>query len=249
MEMLVVISIITMLISFTLPSLSKSKERGRMAKELSAARQLAVAYDGFGIDRNGRLMAGYADEPGARGPGIPVNWPVNARYPWRLAQYLGFAVQGAILVNEQEALMKDSHTDSGAYMISVNPSLGMNMYNVGGDLTVSLPKVYVTQAEQVVQPSKLIVFGSARYNIGGQTPGFFRIESPRYSPNNPAGWTATYSESDSAHLFGFVHPRWDRQAVFSHMDTHAELLNTTEMRDMTRWNNEAAKKKDPNWRP
>ena len=41
----------------------------------------------------------------------------------------------------------------------------------------------------------------------------------------------------------------DRQAVFAHMDTHAELLNIEQMRDMTRWNNEAARKNDPDWHP
>lgn len=54
-EMLVVISIITMLMSFLLPSLSRAKESARMAKCGVQLRQLAIAADAFSVNNNGEL--------------------------------------------------------------------------------------------------------------------------------------------------------------------------------------------------
>lgn len=248
-ELMVVISVIAILIALLLPAMGRSRRQAMMAKELSAARQLAIAYDGFTVDRGGRLIPGYASEPATDVAGHPLGWPLNARYPWRLVRYIEHRLQGAILVNEQEKLMADTTSASGAYAISVYPSFGLNMYFLGGDLINPVPPVHATQVDKIARPSRMIVFGSARYNIGQTEFGFFRIESPRYSPNNPGGWAAAYRETDSAHLYGFVHPRWNGNAIFSHLDGHAETLDTVAMRDMTRWANQAAIMGDPDWKP
>ncbi|MEX2213896.1 MAG: prepilin-type N-terminal cleavage/methylation domain-containing protein [Phycisphaeraceae bacterium] len=248
-ELLVVVSIIALLIGILLPSLGKAREQARMVKEMSAARQLAVAYIGFATECNGRLMPGYANEPATDGQSNAVTWPANGRYPWRLARYTNFQISGSILVNKQEALLEGAGTPVGDYTISVFPSFGMNMYFLGGDRITGFPKQYIERIEQSIRPSKLIVFGTARYNIGEQQEGFFRIEAPLYSPNTSIPWAAQYKETDTAARFGYVHPRWSGNAIFSHLDGHAQLLDTTEMRDMTRWSNQAAVANNPNWTP
>ena len=248
-ELLVVVSIIALLIGILLPSLGKARDRARMVKELSAARQLGMAYDGFANERGGRLLPGYANEPASDGQGNPLGWPVNGRYPWRLARYTDFQISGAILVNRQEALLDAAGTPSGDYTISVFPSFGLNMYLLGGDLITGYPKQYIDRLEQSLRPSRQIVFGTARYNIGDAQEGFFRIESPRYSPVSAGGWTDLYREADSANKYGFVHPRWEGKAIFTHLDAHAELLDTVQMRDMTRWAAQAQRANDPDWSP
>ena len=246
-EMLAVVAIMAIMLAILLPSFSKARYHARHIKELSAAKQVGIGFIRYSVERLGRIIPGYAQEPARDTSGNAVNWPVSGRYPWRLAQYMDHHLEGGILVNEQEYLLKDPAAN--AYAISLSPTLGMNMYHVGGDLISGLPKFWIEKRHEAHSPSRMITFASARSNIGIVSHGFFRIEAPSFSFNSPAGWLPQFKESDSAHLFGFVHPRWDGRAVVSHMDAHADSLNTTELRDMTRWSNDAAKAGSPNWKP
>lgn len=55
-ELLVVISLIVLLISMTLPSLQQAKENARTGVCLSNVRQFAVAWDAYTTDSNGYIM-------------------------------------------------------------------------------------------------------------------------------------------------------------------------------------------------
>jgi len=59
-ELLVVIAIIAVLASLLLPSLARAKQRGKQVNELSAGRQLIVAWQLSADDNEDRVLPGYA---------------------------------------------------------------------------------------------------------------------------------------------------------------------------------------------
>ena len=250
-ELLVVIAIVAVLASLLLPSLAKAKSAARRTKELGASRQLGIAYFSFAQDQDDRLLPGAADEPAADATGTPIRWPGNERYPWRLVPHINFAINGSVLVNKQERLAAPAAGQSQeewAYQVSLFPSFGLNLHFLGGALTARAFSLHIFKMTQARRPDRLIVFGSARYNDGQVTQeGFCEILAPTFAPNTPGRkWAATYEENASASRWGYVHPRWNKAAIFNHLDGHTETLKLHEMRDMTRWANQADA---PDWTP
>lgn len=250
-ELLVVIAIIAILAALLLPALTNAKKAARRTKEMSASRQLGLAYISYALDQAGRLLPGMADEAAADAEGNPIRWPGNERYPWRLVPHINFGINGSILVNKQEKLVRPSGNQSRedwAYQVSLFPSLGLNLHFLGGNLMRGSPGLHISKIEEARHPSRLIVFGSAWYNDGqAREEGFFEILSPNYAPNTfRQRWANDFDANASASRWGYIHPRWNGKALFSHLDGHSETLNTEQMRDMTRWANQAD---GPDWSP
>lgn len=250
-ELLVVMAIIAILAALLLPALTNAKKAARRTKEMSASRQLGLAYISYALDQAGRLLPGMADEAAADAEGNPIRWPGNERYPWRLVPHINFGINGSILVNEQEKLARPSGNQSRedwAYQVSLFPSLGLNLHFLGGNLMRGSPGLHISKIEEARHPSRLIVFGSAWYNDGqAREEGFFEILSPNYAPNTfRQRWANDFDANASASRWGYIHPRWNGKAVFTHLDGHSETLNTEQMRDMTRWANQAD---GPDWSP
>jgi len=250
-ELLVVIAIIAVLAALLLPALAKAKNAARRTKELNASRQLGLAYISYALDQGGLLLPGVADEPAADATGNPIRWPGNERYPWRLVPHINFGIQGSILVNQQEKLAHPSPgqaRDEWAYQVSLFPSFGLNLHFLGGMLVGRSSDLHISRIDQARQPDRLIVFGSARYNDGQVAQeGFYEILSPTFAPNTPGQkWASEYDGNASAGRWGYVHPRWNGAAIFNHLDGHSETLKTSQMRDMTRWANQAD---GPDWSP
>ena len=64
-ELLVVIAVIAMLLSVVLPSLRKAKESAKAISCRSNLRQMAVAFNTFSVEHNGKLFPfGYVGEKG-----------------------------------------------------------------------------------------------------------------------------------------------------------------------------------------
>lgn len=260
-ELLVVIAIIAALMSLLLPALSGAREKARMVREMSASRQLAQAYAGYAMNNDSTLLPGYASGlPATDERGRRITGPAAVRYPWRLVGYIDHGLRGSILVNgRMRAIREELKGLSGAsreflwqYTVSLQPSFGLNQYYVGGDLVSKANNGpgWIGKITSAVSPSRLITFGSARmFNFSGgtPTPGFFKITAPR----GPLRiWTdePITPTTDPART-GYVDPRWNGRAVFAHLDGHGETLSEEQMRDMTRWSNEAAIEGDPDWSP
>lgn len=80
-ELLVVVAIIALLIAILLPSLSKARERGRIAQCLSNVRQLAIEYRTYCQDTGARGLLYDADS-------VDKN-PITSSHQYSQTQYMG----------------------------------------------------------------------------------------------------------------------------------------------------------------
>ncbi len=258
-ELLVVIAIIAVLAGMLLPSLAKAKVQAKKVNELSSARQLMLGWTMYAGDHQDRVLKGYKHfEPGESLPvdrfGNPVPHPINSRYPWRLAPWLGKSF-GVMYANENAALLRqfEAMPDlfSGTYAASVFPSLGINAAFVGGD-DVELPPIpqaferfgqfCVVRTTDARQPDNLLVFTSARGPFGGKVVnGFYLVKSPYFMARR---WAQEFNTADGPEAWGHVHPRFSYRAVTAMVDGHAETLNRRELQDMRHWANQADR---PDW--
>lgn len=253
-ELLVVIAIIGVLGGLLLPALGRAKVSAAAINEVNSARQLMLAWQMYADDNAGRVLPGYRYGYDAFDrAGRPVEHPINARYPWRLAPYLANNFE-VMYVNKNRALLHDfaaGDEDRYTYAASVFPSLGINSIYVGGDDLVLPPTANVMKrfgnfcvlkTSEIHRPTELIVFASARARFEGEIAnGFYRVEAPCLAKRV---WSENYQESDPPELFGFVHPRFNSRTVVGLADGHAEQFDLTEIQDMRHWSNLADR---PDW--
>jgi len=253
-ELLVVIAIIGILSGLLLPALARAKRHAAMINEVNSARQIMLAWQMYGDDNHGGVLPGYRyGYPAFDRINNPVEHPISARYPWRLAPYLANNFE-VLYVNKNRSLLHDfarDDNDSYTYAASVFPSMGANSIFVGGDDLVLPPgdlafkrygKFCVQKVDEVRQSSSLIAFTSARGRFnGGVVDGFYRVEPPYLAKRI---WAGKFDESAAPELFGFVHPRFNEKTVVGVIDGHAEALNIEEIQDMQRWSNIADR---PDW--
>lgn len=218
----------------------KAASASRQGVEISAARTLGQALQLYSQDNDGTILPGYldprsplvADARNDKGQTISPSHAAQ-RYPWRLLPYMNYRVRGGIWVNKLASQIPDSDPYRD-YLVSLVPTLGMNLTYVGGDSRNIQPAGRcVTRMAQVAQPSKLIAFASGQYEDPnyGKLDGYFEVRPPT------SGGGAGLSR------------RYGGKAVAVMLDGHAELLNLEELKDMRRWCNEAVLQDNPNWAP
>jgi len=257
-ELLVVIAIIAILISILLPSLGAARGLAKATRELAAAQQTMIAFQLYAQDNEGRLMAGMPDRRDVSGRdapldelGEPIADPITAqRYPWRLAPYFEYNFRGLYGDDKALATLQQRRADF-QYVVSLYPSLGMNVAYVGGsvnhlgDKTSQrvFGKVFLERDDQASRPTEVIAFASARFRGPGtieelpEPEGFFRIEAPTFG----SGWQESYDDraTNPGINSGFVSLRHGGKAVTVMLDGHAEILGWDELRDMRRWADQA----------
>ncbi len=274
-ELLVVIAIIALLIGILLPALGKARQVARMSRELAAARQLMMGYSSYAFDHSGELLPAYSATTAAqaalfpywsediyndRGTKIwdartrshPAGWgnsPAAAAYPWRLAPYFDYQVEGALLVNEQARILHEfdrQNMDELVYTYNTNlvPSLGMNAciggvpgfdFGVPGDpygglIPAGFGVVKIAREDDVVGASDFMVFCSARN-------GLFESADAASSPSGfvyPDGYYAVMPsnlpyDADAPGSLGRVHLRWSGKAVVATLDGAAGLKSEDEV--------------------
>ncbi len=249
-ELLVVITIVAILVSLVLPALSKAKQQARKANEISAARQVILAWHLYADDYLEKVLPGYRyGFPAKDFQGNDVVFPINARYPWRLAPYLGNSFD-VIYANENHALLEKfrrmEDKSLGIYAASVFPSLGVNAIFVGGD-DLDLPPsdaafakfgdFCVLQRTQIERPSELMAFVSARGPFENKIVNGSHVVKPPYLDTRR--WSAKWDPTENPESWGFVHPRYNGHAVAAVTDGHVSQPGLRELQDMQIWANPA----------
>ena len=253
-ELLVTIAITATLGTLGMACVRNAKEKSKMVVEVNAARNLINGYIGYSSENNGRLLTGYQTDPKVTNlEGKLLHFPMNARYPWRLAPSVP-KIEGVILFNGTEGALQDK--ENGDYRVSVSPNLGLNATLVGGHFGSASPlnptpriveaygKFYVSCLAEVQDPSNLIVFASARASVGN--PGYFEIRPPNLTSRLWSG--EKFVESASASSYGFVDLRWGGKAVTAMLGGNVELLDEHQLRDMRRWSNQAERANERDFR-
>lgn len=272
-ELLVVIAIVAVVLGLLFPAMRSVRQAAAGARETALARQLMTGYLVYTGDHKGALMPGYYDVP----PGLPartasgqeVKGAEAARYPWRLAPYLSYNMEG--LITDKSLLNQITTEELNTYFTSLYPSLGLNSVFVGGDshpeglgynplVEKQYGQFYLTRLSRAKRPSELIVFGSARTDalFPGSPPvveGYFKISPPNITSTK---WATTYPDTigqlptpgspnpATAKDYGNISCRFGkRQAIVGFLDGHTGQLNDGELRDMRRWADQA---NAPDWK-
>lgn len=272
-ELLVVIAVVALLVSILLPALARARSMGRQARELAGGKQLMTAFTLYANDNKDRVLTGYPPAqwvattmPVFNGEGERLYAEQAQRYPWRIAPYFDGDFRGLYL---DQRLLKDvrdnaaTYTPLGVnldYVISLFPSLGMNINFVGGSDRLGqfdplfrrvYGKPYIERLDEARRPSDLIAFASARSEAQplapqlGRPEGFFRIEPPLLSAGLPRQWEASYdpkTNSPGANS-GYIALRYASgngvggggKAVAAQIDGHGSILGWEELNDMRRW--------------
>jgi prepilin-type N-terminal cleavage/methylation domain-containing protein len=273
-ELLVVIAIIGLLIGILLPALGKAKMTARMTREMAGAKQVMTAFTLYADASRGQVLPGYATRAMVNGP-MPVIGDRGQRlldeeaqrYPWRLAPYLNYDFRGLYDDDKVLAALRDGenqYTSFGVgfdYVVSLFPSLGMNIAFVGGSdrhtefdpvFNRVFGRVYIERLDEVRRPSQLLAFASARAEPQPQVPflakpqGFFRLEPPRFAATQPRAWAAAYDENSPTPGLnsGFIALRYAGKAVTAHLDSHVGLTGWESLGDMRVWADQAT---GPDW--
>ena len=249
LELLVSVTIIAILSTIGFGAYEMFKHRAMMAKELSGARNLLVAFHLYSTNNGGRILEGYQSDPDVVNEnGDKLYPPVNARYPWRLYPYIQ-DVKGSLLYNGNEAVMDQDNSD---YLVSVSPNLGMNTTFVGGHygsgsllrpsyrVEEKIGRFCVKQTSDISKNAEIIVFLSARSDPGEawEGRGYFEVQPPQVlrAVWSPQKWTVDAKPSEH----GFIDLRWGDRAVAALYDGSARLMEEGELRDMRYWAPRAA---------
>ncbi|MGB7160530.1 MAG: prepilin-type N-terminal cleavage/methylation domain-containing protein [Tepidisphaeraceae bacterium] len=263
-ELLVVIGIIALLIALLLPAMRNARRAAKHTQMLAGLRELLAGYTQYHIANKGSVLFGYTP---ATVNGVPITatdpfsgqtfgLPVADRYPWRLAPYVG-NVWGILHLHEQtpprpqatdapmEALLK-------AYLLSINPSFGINSIYVGGHAgplfqgfagtTGDGPNVgkhVVFKANHVRRSSQLIVFAECQSRnapFGDPEAGMHFAMPPRA---NGQRWTVVNDEIQvlTGVISGIPKSRFSKRTAVGFFDGHAESLPPKELEDMRLWAN------------
>ena len=251
-ELLVVVAVIALLLGLLIPAVSHIRKSGNQTREASAARQSMVAYRLYSNDHKNKLMPGYRESPGVRSEtGNPLGFPINARYPWRLAPYFDYDFGG--LYNDpkvRKAIEGELDDTSFEYVISLFPSLGLNTVFLGGhqgswgawnpSFNQVFGQVHARSYTDVKKPAEIIAFASAHgpnesgiARLGERIDGWYWLQPPRFTNEvwSDEAWDDTADPSD----LGYLALRHGRKSVIGFVDGHVDLLSEGELRDMRRW--------------
>ncbi len=245
-----------------------------MAQELAAGRTLITAYLSYAAENNNRLMPAFDQRPNnvwfepdkKELSGSGALSQMVYRYPYRLAPYFGYKMDGVILSKANSSKVQDVRATQGAdmayYETSAMPMFGINETFVGGKI-VKLPTRMqpgefgeygydpLSATETIgntLGGRRIIVFASAGSGTGSNAMGgYFRVDSPTTASQTwlNSHWAAN---SDPA-TFGRVDARFEGRALCVFLDGSVESLTIDQLKDMRFWSKNAAEQDNPNYAP
>ena len=263
-EMLVSLGIIAILAVMGTLGYSRVVDQGKMTQEISAARALIAAYNLYPQDNNGRLLPAIDKSAGSKGNPVwfePEKRYISFaeaphRYPFRLAPYFDYKLNGVILLNGAEKQIDEVFGKSGGmrdYGISMCPAFGLNHQFCGGYVEPSGALSYVSTKEAVTTQLQaghsLIVFATAGGSPGDDITlkGYFKIDAPigSDSPWNGSEWKSTSNAAE----YGAVDARYNGRAICAFLDGSVSLKSIEDLRDMRLWSRNAAESNNARYVP
>ncbi|MBK1815699.1 type II secretion system protein [Luteolibacter yonseiensis] len=253
-ETLVTLCIIAVIGVICVNLTTRFRKSGTTVMEIGAARTMTAALIMAADENNGRLPFGYdttinsLPTGGSGFRGGAVHGEAAHRYPWRLAPYFGYKFEGNTVIDRS---LKYTLEKKDTYLLSLMPSLGMNVYNVGGYVELGSKEPIegaIRRMSEAFSADKTIAFASARLShegIEGIAPGFHMVTPPitpggdwaeNYDPARPSSW-------------GNIDLRHNGKAVVGFLDGSVGTLGPEELTDMRHWNNDAARDNDRARRP
>jgi len=261
-ELLVVIAAIAVLLAFSVPAFRRLVSDGQRTREMSAARQMVMAWNTYALDAKSWVLPGFKTGLPAfqeNGDRIPADTygggtTIAARFPWRLAPYLGHNFYGMYVNAQSKELdkLRNGDREQYLYFASLYPSLGMNSTFVGGDQErygflpsppAQLKDLHVKRLSSIRRPDQLLLFASARTAATSDdrmVEGYFRLEAPRLISQQ---WAEMYDPAQPA-SFGNLSARYDGTAVCAFTGGSVDAIRTDLLRDMRSWSNAATA---PDW--
>lgn len=274
-ELLVVIGIIGLLVSILLPVVSRARQHAQNVLEIASLREVLIAYTAYASDNNGTLLAGHlptTEKPALvddRGVAIPssIAPEIVQRWPWRLLVASKYDIKFSLFVGERKNRLWGDQirtTSFWHYAVSLTPSFGLNMYNLGGDLRIdgsgnhSNDPNFARKINNVRNASGMIAFTSARGQVpeddapagmisdeGGKVNGYWYVVAPERRIRHPISgvvnttyWSPNpYSEADDGALWGNIHARLGGKVAVGYVDGHCDIRTIDELRDPNLWTN------------
>lgn len=260
-ELLVVMAIVALLLSLSLPAMSGARDSAKQVRALSDLRQLGAAETTYRYDHYGRVMLGV---PPASIDGQPtlartasghtVSHLIAKRYPWRLSPYFD-NVWGSVYGHEPPPTPPtrgDTQAQAflKAYYLSLSPSYGYNAVYLGGHADFDgfhpgsgRPRTGAHVAfheADIRRPTQLITFTETQARGPGFEPeqqtGYYAVTPPRADGQR---WTATGNELVSTANPTQQNPmpvgRFGPGTGTVFFDGHAGVLLPNELDDMRRW--------------
>ena len=267
-ELLVVIAIIALLIGILLPALGSARDSAKQLRDQTGLKQMLFGYAMYAEEHDGRLLYGYpptqvnGESIELKDPrsGMLINSILAQRYPWRLAPYVD-NVWDVIHIHGDPAELpnaSDPPSEAGlkAYVLSLNPSFGINAVYLGGHTSfqgfvssggTQQPNAgahVAFKAEEIRRTSDQIVFAETQQRgLGSNDDEGFHYVTPPHA--NGEKWHADSGEDEGiqitvgAALLGLPVSRYNRAAITGFFDGHVSLETPEDLDDMRRWANRA----------
>lgn len=248
-ELLVVVVIVGVLAGLSMVGVHAALAKARSMREMGAAKNLIAAYLLAAQDNDGYLMVahyeGRADDLNNAETVLPDGSTIGSaelhRYPYRLAPYFNYQIDGTLLVNDNKEQIKEAFPGGQyTYGTSLCPALGINYYFMGG---YKVDNEIAGQAECVTSMGRaknanLIVFASAFLDVDGdRISGRYGVEPPKYRTDL---WSGTET--------GHVDARHNGKAICAFLNGAVKALTIEEMKDMRLWSYRAALVDDPDYK-
>jgi prepilin-type N-terminal cleavage/methylation domain-containing protein/prepilin-type processing-associated H-X9-DG protein len=247
-ELMVVLAIVSVLAALGFGLCSSMRAKGAMIREVAAGRTLGTAYLSAAADNEGRYLAGMdysvSSVDGPDGSKL-VSGHTAQRYPYRLAPWFEYRLEGVILLGENatqiSGLAKEG-TATYQYLVSAFPAFGINYHYVGGLVGTNgetqSPEECLTRQANADRSPLLFATASVRDSLGNGVDGFNLLTPPNTQVRN---WVEAEWESGApAGNYGNVDARHDGKAVCVFLDGSVRLHAIEELRDMRLWSRNAA---------
>ncbi|MEO8205822.1 MAG: type II secretion system protein [Chthoniobacterales bacterium] len=252
-ESLVTAVILAVLAIVGTGTVQNALNQGAMVRETSAAKVLMTAYIQAAGENDGKFMPGYDNSAGevTMRDGTVISGVEARRYPFRLAPYMDYRIEGTILVGKNAKQLKSGMGASYNYMISCFPAFGINHLFVGGNIESNGTTTFSGECidRQSRATASIMVFATA----AGSNPdgdgkiysGFCKVEPPNLTVAN---WKkATWTKGADPGKYGQVDARYNDRAICAFLDGSVRLHSIEELRNMALWSRNAAEQHNPDY--